>query len=127
MLDGVFVRMLSGMPLSVRGVTMPNPDGTYSIYVNADLPPQAQQAALEHELCHVRRGHLDDLAPVAVNELEANGKPVPPAAPLVPPPPLPPAQPKKPAPTPPLPGEMDGLLCDLRLAAAEDRWLFDVG
>ena len=49
MTDGtIFVRRLHNLPLTVRGVTTPNPDGTFSVYINAALPPEVQEAALQH-------------------------------------------------------------------------------
>ena len=73
--DGkVFVRYLDGVPLTVRGVTTPNPDGTFSVYINAGLPEETQRAALEHELYHIEHDHLYNHDPVAVNEQQASGK-----------------------------------------------------
>lgn len=76
MTDGtIFVRRLYNLPLTVRGVTTPNPDGTFSVYINAALPPEAQDAALRHEVYHIEHDHMYNLDPVAVNEREANERP----------------------------------------------------
>ena len=73
MTDGtIFVRRLHNLPLTVRGVTTPNPDGTFSVYINAALPPEVQEAALQHEVYHIEHDHMYNLDPVAVNEREAN-------------------------------------------------------
>ena len=76
MTDGtIFVRRLHNLPLTVRGVTTPNPDGTFSVYINAALPPEVQEAALQHEVYHIEHDHMYNLDPVAVNEREANERP----------------------------------------------------
>ena len=69
-MGNVFVRMVS-LPLSVRAVTLPNDDTTFDIYINADLPEELQNKALEHELVHIRRNHFYDEKPVWENEAEA--------------------------------------------------------
>ena len=47
MTDGtIFVRRLHNLPLTVRGVTTPNPDGTFSVYINAALPPEVQDRVI---------------------------------------------------------------------------------
>lgn len=66
----VFVRLLA-LPASVEGVTLPNDDGTYDVYLNANLPAERQQVALAHELRHIKKDHLYDANPVWVNEAEA--------------------------------------------------------
>lgn len=66
----VFVRYIS-FPYTVKGVTLPNDDGTFSIYINSVLPEPQQREALRHELSHVRDGHFYDCAPVNENELSA--------------------------------------------------------
>ncbi len=65
-----FVRLLP-LPLPVRGVVLPNNDGTFDIYINANLTDLQQKAALEHELKHIKKNHLYDVNPVWVNEAEA--------------------------------------------------------
>lgn len=78
MVDGeVFVRYLHHVPLTVRGVTVPNPDGTFSVYINADLPPEIQEAVYQHELYHIEHDHLYTCLPVKVAEAQASGKPAP--------------------------------------------------
>lgn len=71
--DGIFVRIINEFPLSIRGVTTPNSDGTFSVYINGRLTPEQQKQALEHELRHIRYAHLYDCESVAQNENEAEG------------------------------------------------------
>lgn len=66
----IFVRMIP-LPHTVPAVVLPNDDGTFDIYINSILPEETQNKALEHELEHIRRDHLYNDDPVALNELEA--------------------------------------------------------
>lgn len=65
-----YVRVIQ-LPPAVRGVTLPNDDGSFSIYINALYGTRARRAALEHELEHLARDHFYREAPVAVLEAEA--------------------------------------------------------
>ncbi|MBR6114659.1 MAG: hypothetical protein IKQ10_05675 [Oscillospiraceae bacterium] len=73
-----FVRVIA-LPSAVRGVTVPNDDGTFSVYINAVLDADVQRKALEHELAHLARDHFYKAAPIARQEAEAagNGPPAP--------------------------------------------------
>lgn len=65
-----YVRMIS-LPSAVRAVTLPNNDGSFDVYVNADIPAELQVKALEHELEHINRDHFYNEDPVGINEREA--------------------------------------------------------
>ena len=65
-----FVRFLA-LPSSVEGVTLPNNDGTYDIYINVNLPVEKRREALAHELQHIRFDHLYNNDPIWLNEQEA--------------------------------------------------------
>lgn len=67
MREDVFVRLIS-MPPLVKGVTLPNADGTYSVYINSCLSEEAQRKALQHELCHIEHDDIYSNEPVAVAE-----------------------------------------------------------
>lgn len=67
-----FVYMVS-LPKKVEGVTVPNNDGTYTVYINKDLPENVQQAALDHELEHIQHDHLYSNKPIKAIEKEADG------------------------------------------------------
>lgn len=95
----IFVRYVS-FPRSVRGVTMPNDDTTFSVYINDRLDERTQRETYEHELAHIRLNHFYDHEPVVLNEREASA-PLPVAAPS--PPPLSPPQTPLPAPQSPPP------------------------
>ena len=53
MLD-YYVRYIA-LPRTVEGVSIPNDDGTFDIYINSTLPPAKQDAVLQHELRHLKR------------------------------------------------------------------------
>ena len=78
-----FVRVIE-LPHTVRGVTVPNDDGTFSVYINAAYDAGVQRSTLEHELEHLARDHFYSAAPIAVQEAEADGKAPRPAVPTAP-------------------------------------------
>lgn len=41
---------------SVGGMVTPNEDGSFSVYINANLSLQRQKEALKHELDHINDG-----------------------------------------------------------------------
>ncbi|GEM_PF-739679 len=85
MREDVFVRLIS-LPPTVKGVTLPNPDGTYSVYINSCLSLALQQEVLKHELCHIEHDHLYSNETVAAAERLAGGYVMPlPVEPIKPP------------------------------------------
>lgn len=44
-----FVRYLD-LPIKVEGVTIPNDDGTFDIYINKNIPPAVRKDVLKHEI-----------------------------------------------------------------------------
>lgn len=66
----VFIRLVS-LPFGVEGVTVPNDDQTYNVYLNADICERKRQAALRHELQHIKKNHLYDNRSIRVVEAEA--------------------------------------------------------
>ena len=81
-----FVRLVE-LPPSVLGATLPNDDGTFSIYINSRLGDAARRETLQHELEHMARDHFYRSAPIAAQEAEASGRPfletAPPAGPSI--------------------------------------------
>lgn len=59
------------MPNGVEGVTLPNEDATFDIYINSHLSEARRQKVLAHELRHIKKNHLYDARPVWLNEAEA--------------------------------------------------------
>ena len=68
-----YVRVVE-LPPSVRGVTVSNDDGTFSVYINSLYDDETQREALEHELAHLAREHFYRYEPVASLEAEASGR-----------------------------------------------------
>lgn len=50
----VFVRLVP-LPTHVEGLTVPNNDETYSVYINSLLCDRMQHSALRHELQHIKK------------------------------------------------------------------------
>ncbi len=71
-----YVRLVE-LPPTVLGATLPNDDGTFSVYINARLGDAARRETLRHELEHMARDHFYQSAPIAAQEAEASGAPQP--------------------------------------------------
>ena len=70
-----FVRLVE-LPRTVNGVTLPNDDGTFDIYLNSLLTEDEQKTALEHEIEHIIQDHFyNDVKPIRQIEAEADKKP----------------------------------------------------
>lgn len=70
--QGVYVRF-APLPINVEGVTLPNDNGTYDVYINSNLSEEHQLSVLRHELKHINLNHMYDFENcVAVQELAAN-------------------------------------------------------
>ncbi len=79
-----FVRYVD-FPETVRGVTVPNDDGTFDIYISRRLSPAGQRACLEHEIRHIMENHFYSEDEVENLERAADGEAVPkPASPPAP-------------------------------------------
>lgn len=61
---GIIVRLMP-MPPSLRGVTIPDPDGNYNIYINQNLAYEMQRKTYLHELEHIEKGHFNSDKPVS--------------------------------------------------------------
>ena len=68
-----YVRVIP-LPVRVEGVTLPNSDGSFDIYINARLSPQKQQDTLAHELLHIRGEHFSLDMPLSRMERQADGE-----------------------------------------------------
>lgn len=58
-MNDVIIRFIS-LPHTVRGVTVTNPDLTYNIYINSNLPPDIQESAYKHEMRHIGYNDFDN-------------------------------------------------------------------
>lgn len=50
---------LVDMPTAVRGMTVENADGSYTLLLNARLSQAGQMRALAHEQAHLRHGDFE--------------------------------------------------------------------
>jgi len=66
-----FVRIVD-FPIGADGAVIPNDDGTFSVYLDANLSDDRRKVAMDHELIHMERDHFYTDAPVAQVEAEAN-------------------------------------------------------
>ena len=68
-----YVRYVS-LPKRVEGVTIPNDDGSFDIYINSRLSPARRRETLEHELRHIRAEHFYLEMPIERMERQAEGE-----------------------------------------------------
>ena len=68
-----YVRLVP-LPAKVEGVTLPNDDGSFDIYINSRLSPSLQQETLAHELRHIRQEHFYLDLPIERMERQADGE-----------------------------------------------------
>ena len=68
-----YVRLIP-LPPKVEGVTLPNDDGSFDIYINSRLSPARQQETLAHERRHIRHDHFYLDMEVSRMERQADGE-----------------------------------------------------
>lgn len=68
---GIYVRCVS-LPLHIKGVTLPNNDSTFDIYINSLLSDNDKQSALQHELRHIDLDHFYIVECIGLSEKKAN-------------------------------------------------------
>lgn len=68
-----YIRRLEFPNRSVKAATFPNDDGSFDIYLNTLYSEPVQEAALRHELEHIRLGHFYSEKPIREKENEADG------------------------------------------------------
>lgn len=68
-----FVRLIR-LPIKVEGVTVPNSDGSFSVYINELLSENKRREVLEHELRHITAEHFYVDMPVECMERQAGGE-----------------------------------------------------
>ncbi len=54
---GIFIREMQ-LPMHIKGVTIPNGDGTFDVYINASLSETQKRTTLRHELRHIKLDHF---------------------------------------------------------------------
>lgn len=69
----VYYVRLHSLPASIDGVTVPNDDGSFDIYLNANLCEDRQKERLQHEIMHIIQDHFyQEVKAVSQLEQEAN-------------------------------------------------------
>lgn len=70
-MEDCFIRTIK-LPGSIKGVTCPHSDGTYSVYINSNLSESCTYKTLKHELRHIEKDHFyDDTKSIEAVEAEA--------------------------------------------------------
>lgn len=62
-MNEVYVRLVA-LPLTIRGVTVPDEEGDFNIYINSSLTPDQQKLVLKHEMTHIERNDFDSFADI---------------------------------------------------------------
>ncbi len=70
--DNVIVRQVECLPMAVKGVTIPDCDGYYNIYINAKYSIDMQNRILKHELRHVENFDFDNFDDIRIVENRAD-------------------------------------------------------
>lgn len=70
-MENIIIRV-ADLPYSVRGVTIPHPDGTYNIYINVKYSIETQNRILQHELRHIKNFDFDNFDDIRIIEKRAD-------------------------------------------------------
>lgn len=71
-MDNYIIRIVK-LPPHVGGITIPDENGDYNIYINSRLSDAKMVEVYDHEVYHIEHGHFsDDTKTVAEKEAEAN-------------------------------------------------------
>lgn len=69
-MNSIFIRKIP-LPHCVEGVTVPDSEGNFNVYINANLSNESQRKATEHELRHIKREHFYSSNEISACESEA--------------------------------------------------------
>lgn len=64
------------LPHGVEGVSVPNDDGSFDVYINSALSTERRRETLEHELKHLEREHFYVDLSIGQMERQAEGEQV---------------------------------------------------
>ena len=67
----VQIKLAEDLPGYVKGVTVDNPDGSYTVLINEALCDEARRKAINHELKHIQDNHFGEGLSVEFCEAEA--------------------------------------------------------
>lgn len=65
--------VLLDLPCSVRGFTKKCPDGNYVIVLNSRMSREQNQKTYQHELTHIKEGHLEKELNIQETEYTTHG------------------------------------------------------
>lgn len=66
--------VLRDLPCKVKGFSVKNGDGTYTVMINSIHTVETMRNTFEHELDHIENGHLDEEVDVSTIEKEIRRK-----------------------------------------------------
>lgn len=69
-MNRIFLRLAS-LPMTVKGVTIPDSEGDYTIFINDALCPEIRERVIAHEMAHIRQNHFSDTLTVEDAECDA--------------------------------------------------------
>ena len=58
-MNDIFIRYTDELPLSVLGLTKPDSNGDYNVYINSRVSKNKQSEAIHHELKHIWGNDFD--------------------------------------------------------------------
>lgn len=59
------------LPKGVHGASVKNPDGSFTVMLDPNDSPDAQQEGFRHEVIHIENGDFDNICDKHVQTLEA--------------------------------------------------------
>ena len=68
-MNDVIVRLVP-LPKGANACVLEDPAGDYNVYISEQLDSQKQRKAYEHEMQHIKKGHLHDQRTARENESE---------------------------------------------------------
>ena len=66
----VYIRYVP-LPPHIEGVTLPNSDTTFDVYINSLISQDRQLESIRHEIRHIKKNHFYSCVSVVFNEMEA--------------------------------------------------------
>lgn len=53
-----------GLPITVKGLTIPDEDGIFNVYINKDMSHEMQWITYQHEMTHIKNSDFSSNEPV---------------------------------------------------------------
>ena len=71
-MNDIFIRLLKDLPIETLGVTVPDPNGDFNIYLNPAHSDAVLRETVAHEIAHIQLGHLCREGSIEGMEAEAD-------------------------------------------------------